>query len=501
MHIKIQVIISDGDQMVTEEVAHFDRHDLSEATLGLTLKESKHITSGIQYTIAMNQVKQYIAQHRACPSCNQPRHIKDYHKLIYRTLFGKLALKSARLYECSCQQKTQLSFSPLAAALSGRVAPELRYLEAKWASLMSYGMTTKLLEEVFPVALSASSVQNNTHQVAQRLEEELEDEQLMFIDGCPYEWENLPIPDAPIIVAIDGGYVHAREGKNRKAGWFEVIVGKSMQDRETPAVKINQPEQENLVNQTKNQSPLAAEVPAFSQSKPVVDTPKIIKRFGYVVNYDTKPKRRLYEMLKNQGMQMNQAITFLSDGGDDVRDLQFYLSPESEHLLDWFHITMRLTVMLQVAKEMPIDEYSNPPKELERVKWYLWHGNVFRALKVLELLSFLLDPESKNSKESKLLQLLEEFYTYIENNQALIPNYGDRYHYGEAISTAFVESTVNELVSKRMVKKQQMRWTKKGAHLLLQVRVKALNDELRSSFCHWYPNMDQGDETILPLAA
>ena len=36
---------------------------------------------------------------------------------------------------------------------------------------------------------------------------------------------------------------------------------------------------------------------------------------------------------------------FLSDGGDTVRDLQMYLSPESEHWLDWFHITMRLTVM------------------------------------------------------------------------------------------------------------------------------------------------------------
>ena len=49
-----------------------------------------------------------------------------------------------------------------------------------------------------------------------------------------------------------------------------------------------------------------------------------------------------------------------------------------------------------------------------------------------------------------------------------IPNYSNRYNYGETISSAFVESTVNEVVSKRMVKQQQMRWTKKGAHLLLQ---------------------------------
>jgi len=49
---------------------------------------------------------------------------------------------------------------------------------------------------------------------------------------------------------------------------------------------------------------------------------------------------------------MNQQVVFLSDGGDTVRDLQHYLSPESEHLLDWFHITMRLTVMGQMVKGM-----------------------------------------------------------------------------------------------------------------------------------------------------
>ena len=66
------------------------------------------------------------------------------------------------------------------------------------------------------------------------------------------------------------------------------------------------------------------------------------KSFGFVNGYDQKPKRRLFETLKSQGLQMNQNITFLSDGGDTVRDLQLYLSPFAEHLLDWFHVTMRL---------------------------------------------------------------------------------------------------------------------------------------------------------------
>jgi hypothetical protein len=58
--------------------------------------------------------------------------------------------------------------------------------------------------------------------------------------------------------------------------------------------------------------------------------------------YDTKPKRRLFELMKSQGLQANQQVTFLSDGADDVRELPLYLSPESEHWLDWFHVAMRL---------------------------------------------------------------------------------------------------------------------------------------------------------------
>jgi hypothetical protein len=34
----------------------------------------------------------------------------------------------------------------------------------------------------------------------------------------------------------------------------------------------------------------------------------------------------------------------------------------------------------------------------------------------------------------------------------------------------FVDSMINQVVSRRFVKKQQMSWTQKGAHLLLQTR-------------------------------
>jgi hypothetical protein len=129
-------------------------------------------------------------------------------------------------------------------------------------------------------------------------------------------------------------------------------------------------------------------------------------------------------------------------------------------------------------------------KQLERVKWYLWHGNAFNALHIVADIEEDLEVlETENPPLQKLLGGIREFKTYLTNNQAFLVNYGDRYRHGETISTAFIESTVNEVISKRFVKKQQMRWTKEGAHSLLQVRVQVLNDELRQTFCRWYPGM------------
>ena len=88
-----------------------------------------------------------------------------------------------------------------------------------------------------------------------------------------------------------------------------------------------------------------------------------------------------------------------------------------------------------------------------------------------------------------MLQAVREFNGYITANENYIVNYGDRYRNGETISTAFVESTVNEVISKRFVKKQQMRWTKAGVHNLLQVRTQVLNDDFYQLFCKWYPGM------------
>ena len=107
--------------------------------------------------------------------------------------------------------------------------------------------------------------------------------------------------------------------------------------------------------------------------------------------------------------------------------------------------------------------------KIDRLRWSLWHGNVYKALKKVDAIEPLIYTFAETyPKFQQLVQAVEEFRTYIQNNAHLIPNYGERYCHGEAITTSFVESTVNEVVSKRFCKRQQMQWSKRGAHLLLQ---------------------------------
>ena len=76
----------------------------------------------------------------------------------------------------------------------------------------------------------------------------------------------------------------------------------------------------------------------------------------------------------------------------------------------------------------------------------------------------------------------------------MIPNYAERRRHGERVSTGLVDSAVNTVVGKRFGKRQQMRWSKPGAHLMLQARTRALDGTLREKFEQWYPGLNTGDE-------
>ena len=72
---------------------------------------------------------------------------------------------------------------------------------------------------------------------------------------------------------------------------------------------------------------------------------------------------------------------------------------------------------------------------------------------------------------------------YLEWNDRYLVNYQCRHYKGLPISSSIAESAVNEVVSWRMAKKRQMRWSDEGAHLLAQVRVQAINAELDPRAC------------------
>src|ERR1700757_2131590 len=82
-----------------------------------------------------------------------------------------------------------------------------------------------------------------------------------------------------------------------------------------------------------------------------------------------------------------------------------------------------------------------------------------------------------------------EFAVYIASNVGSLINYGERFRADERISLCLAESTVNAVISKRFAKRQQMQWTKRGAHLLLQTRTRTLDGTLRLLFEQWYPRL------------
>src|SRR5215471_15041422 len=301
-----------GEEETVTDILTLDKHHQRIEHLGLTLAESKHLLSTLQRHLLQQQITTFLDMGSTCRDCGTPLKLKAHASRSFRTLFGTFQFDSPRLEHCDCTRRKTSSFRPLAALLTESVAPELLYMEAKWSSLVSYGMSLDALQDFLPLdlTLDVKTVRYDTLKVAKRLEAELVDEPSSFIEGDPREWERLPLPEGFFKVGIDGAYVRNWVDKKHN---FEVIVGKSML--------------------------------SFGESEE--DRTPSLKRFGFVQTLDTQPKRRLYEVLHSQDLQMNQEITFLSDGDDKLRELQWEMSPKATHILDWFHLTMKLTVLGQ----------------------------------------------------------------------------------------------------------------------------------------------------------
>jgi hypothetical protein len=140
---------------------------------------------------------------------------------------------------------------------------------------------------------------------------------------------------------------------------------------------------------------------------------------------------------------------------------------------------MRITVLRQFAQGLvhhDKDAWTVALYELRRIKWFLWHDNTYRARESID--DLLLDFEALNTRYPNLRKFrtaMREFQVCIASYKSSLINYGERYRSGERISSAFVEATVNAVISKHFAKKQQMQWSRRGAHLLLQTGTRTLD--------------------------
>ena len=82
----------------------------------------------------------------------------------------------------------------------------------------------------------------------------------------------------------------------------------------------------------------------------------------------------------------------------------------------------------------------------------------------------------------KLWTALQALDGYLVGQSERLVNYGERHRAGLRVGTALTEGTANFLVNRRMAKSQQMRWSRRGADRLLQVRCAVYNGTLGSGF-------------------
>ena len=209
---------------------------------------------------------------------------------------------------------------------------------------------------------------------------------------------------------------------------------------------------------------------------------------------------RAAAQLREHGYRPNQKLVFLSDGGENVRTLGRRIDPEAEHVLNWFHVAMRVTALGQMAKGAAPGYGWRDERlgDLERIKHLLWHGHAREAVERIEWLQDdveLAAEEATGESKAKLDRLataLGEFQVYIRRDAGSVVDYGERYRASERISSGFVESAINQVVAKRFSKRQSMRWTKRGAHLALQTRTRVLNGELEGAFRRRWPGFRAG---------
>jgi hypothetical protein len=270
-------------------------------------------------------------------------------------------------------------------------------------------------------------------------------------------------PCEEVIVGLDGGYVRSRHPRPERN--FEVIAGKVLDDEGNAT------------------------------------------RFAFVRSGGSEALSSASLALRRSGANDSTLVTVLTDGDAGLRAIHRQLVPQAEHMLDWFHISMKFQNLKQFAKGInettDVAVRDHALAQLERAKWRLWNGYTKRGITGLVDLEYWSRVQCFEHilPLKKVADALLNLIRYLESNADSMPDYGNRYRDRLRISTGFVESTVNEIIAKRMVKKQQMRWSRHTVQAFLNVRVHVLNATLEDAFRHWHRGFRPLVDLLQPAAA
>ena len=215
------------------------------------------------------------------------------------------------------------------------------------------------------------------------------------------------------------------------------------------------------------------------------------RRFALVRSVAEQPHALLRAALQDQGWREGDAVTAISDGDPALPALvRSATGGPVEHILDWFHLSMRVHHVEQVMRGLCVVEppllapLGHAQADVERLRHLLWNGYHEKACEALgRIMSWIktaivLNDPATETRAKRLVARCTELRTYIETNEGALIDYGERYRAGKPISTSRAEGTVNQLVNARMNKRRQMRWSPQGAHRVLQVRAAVLDGRL-----------------------
>ena len=138
--------------------------------------------------------------------------------------------------------------------------------------------------------------------------------------------------------------------------------------------------------------------------------------------------------------------------------------------------------------------------EIECLHWRIWNGkakNAQRSIKRIRTVMHVFKGErsqgAKGVASHKLWHALQAVDKYLTGQAAWLVNYAKRFRAGLRVGTSITEGTANFLVNRRMNKSQQMRWSRRSADLLLQVRCAVYNGTLGAGFGHRFDRIANAD--------